>query len=161
MLLTREACVTLLILLLLASLHTFLYTSRPLLAERHSEFLSYYARLVANSSDIIRKWLQQLNISINIDEANASMVLGLVYNRSDLALLTGALPLRALKMRVGLEPTVTEDDVAQLLLAVAKGLGVNLSNLSCDKAISKLIINLYYGYVVCPYRVQDLDEFIS
>jgi hypothetical protein len=100
-------------------------------------------------------------MSIDIDVANAGVVLNLVYNRSDLALLTGALPLRALKMRIGLEPTVTEDDVAQLLLAVAKGLGVNLSNLSCDKAISKLIINLYYGYVVCPYTVQDIDEFIS
>jgi hypothetical protein len=100
-------------------------------------------------------------MSIDIDVANAGVVLNLVYNRSDLALLTGALPLRALKMRIGLESTVTEDDVAQLLLAVAKGLGVNLSNLSCDKAISKLIINLYYGYVVCPYTVQDIDEFIS
>jgi hypothetical protein len=88
-------------------------------------------------------------------------VLELVYSRGDLALFIGSIQLRVLKLYSGRGFLLTEEDVASTLLAVAKSVGVNLSDVGCDKAISKLLVNMYYGYELCPYNVTDIDEFMD
>jgi hypothetical protein len=133
-------------------------------AERHSPVLRQYSGLAVNGIAVLRAWLSQLNLTAPHDEVDSKAVqrvLELVYSRGDLALFIGSIQLRVLKLYSGRGFLLTEEDVASTLLAVAKSVGVNLSDVGCDKAISKLLVNMYYGYELCPYNVTDIDEFMD
>jgi len=133
-------------------------------AERHSPLLSQYTGFAIHGMTMLRTLLSQLNLNASyneIDSRTAQKILGLIYSRGDLAMFTGSLQLRILKLYSGKGFLLSEEDVASALLAVAKSLGVNIDNISCDSAISKLIVNTYYDYEFCPYNVTDMDEFID
>jgi hypothetical protein len=133
-------------------------------AERHSPLLSQYTGFAIHGMTMLRTLLSQLNLNASyneIDSRTAQKILGLIYSRGDLAMFTGSLQLRILKLYSGKDFLLSEEDVASVLLAVAKSLGVNIDNISCDSAISKLIVNTYYDYEFCPYNVTDMDEFID
>lgn len=131
--------------------------------ERHSIEIEKAASSIVYASYVLEQWTQSMNISINLSEYDdaAKKLLSMVYNDSRLALFIGAIQLRALKMLSGEESYITGEDVAKLLIAALKGSGLSTDNLSCDEAISKLAINLYYGYEMCRYNITDIYNFIN
>ncbi|MEL9940534.1 MAG: hypothetical protein QW632_02245 [Ignisphaera sp.] len=132
--------------------------------ERHSIEIEKAASSIVYASYVLKQWAQSMNISINLSEYNgdvAKKLLSMVYNNSRLALFIGAIQLRALKMLSGEESYITGEDVAKVLIAILKGSGLSTNNLSCDEVISKLAINLYYGYEMCKYNITDIYNFIN
>ncbi|MEM0047899.1 MAG: hypothetical protein QW464_03400 [Ignisphaera sp.] len=132
--------------------------------ERHSIELEKAASMIVYASSALEQWAQNMNISINLSEYNSNeskKLLFMVFNDSRLALFIGAIQLRALKMFSGEEDYITEEDIEKLLMATLKSSGLSTDNLSCDKTISKLVINLYYGYEMCKYNITDIYNFIN